>query len=293
VLAEDEVNGQDANAQDANAQDGTDSSAVVWRHEGNELIRRMVRRSLWSNGEHADSRVIGAADARIVGWLPKEESDFVDEQGRAAALWHIVYDDHKIGEEDLEEYEVVESLALLAASQGHAPRLLRAPCAPAFARAPAPTPAIAPAAAAAVAPVPVPMFTRQKVQPVALQEKGKVSVKEESSVPSLFCRALADRTPCNSSDASLRHGSHSQGSHSIGACHGDVSLSPTAALPAAITAPKTSPISASKEGSGSTNAVSCALASPHNGMCMCMCACLHVCMRVFTHKRTHTTCTYA
>ena len=39
----------------------------------------------------------GFADARIEGWLPKEESDFVDERGQPAALWHIEYDDQGIG----------------------------------------------------------------------------------------------------------------------------------------------------------------------------------------------------
>ena len=39
----------------------------------------------------------GFADARIEGWLPKEESDFIDERGQPAALWHIEYDDQRIG----------------------------------------------------------------------------------------------------------------------------------------------------------------------------------------------------
>ena len=39
----------------------------------------------------------GFADARIEGWLPREESDFVDECGQPAALWHIEYDDQRIG----------------------------------------------------------------------------------------------------------------------------------------------------------------------------------------------------
>ncbi len=43
------------------------------------------------------SSLKGLADARIEGWLPKEESDFVDERGQPAALWHIEYDDQRIG----------------------------------------------------------------------------------------------------------------------------------------------------------------------------------------------------
>jgi len=81
-----------------------------WRREGNGYIGKRVRRSLWSNGD--EPVVIGTADARIVGWLPKEESDFLDEAGQPAPLWHIVYENTQIGEEDLEEYEVKESLEL-------------------------------------------------------------------------------------------------------------------------------------------------------------------------------------
>ena len=45
-------------------------------------------------------------------------SDFTNDQGNAAALWHVVFDDN--GEGDLEEHEVEEA-ALAAASKKHEP----------------------------------------------------------------------------------------------------------------------------------------------------------------------------
>ena len=69
----------------------------------------------------------------MVGWLPKDKSDFVDDQGRPAALWHVVYDEvhrfdtdqavsndlyrldqeREMGEEDLEQHEVQEGVDCL------------------------------------------------------------------------------------------------------------------------------------------------------------------------------------
>ena len=49
---------------------------------------------------------VGDGWGRVVGWLSAAESDFADAQGRAAALWHVRFDDVALGEEDLEEQEV-------------------------------------------------------------------------------------------------------------------------------------------------------------------------------------------
>ena len=46
---------------------------------------------------------VGDGWGRVVGWLSAAESDFADAQGRAAALWHVRFDDVALGEEDLEE----------------------------------------------------------------------------------------------------------------------------------------------------------------------------------------------
>jgi hypothetical protein len=46
-----------------------------------------------------------------VGWLPEEVADFVSEFFNCpAALWHLVYDDECVGEEDLEEFEVRDAI---------------------------------------------------------------------------------------------------------------------------------------------------------------------------------------
>ena len=49
---------------------------------------------------------VGDGWGRVVGWLSAAESDFADDQGCAAALWHVRFDDVALGEEDLEEQEV-------------------------------------------------------------------------------------------------------------------------------------------------------------------------------------------
>eukprot|EP00281_Chroomonas_sp_CCMP1168_P016533 CAMPEP_0206216516 /NCGR_PEP_ID=MMETSP0047_2-20121206/2762_1 /ASSEMBLY_ACC=CAM_ASM_000192 /TAXON_ID=195065 /ORGANISM="Chroomonas mesostigmatica_cf, Strain CCMP1168" /LENGTH=62 /DNA_ID=CAMNT_0053638867 /DNA_START=82 /DNA_END=267 /DNA_ORIENTATION=- len=47
----------------------------------------------------------GTVRGKISGWLPVEVADFVsDHSGLPAALWHVVYDDANVGEEDLEEF---------------------------------------------------------------------------------------------------------------------------------------------------------------------------------------------
>ena len=62
---------------------------------------------------------VGDGWGRVVGWLSAAESDFADAQGRAAALWHVRFDDVALGEEDLEEQEVK---AAFIAWEGPQPR---------------------------------------------------------------------------------------------------------------------------------------------------------------------------
>ena len=68
----------------------------------------LSRRSVRGAFGHLTGHVI----VRIVGWLPAEESDYVDEAKNPAALWRAVRDDGD--EEDLEEFEVPHSLPKLA-----------------------------------------------------------------------------------------------------------------------------------------------------------------------------------
>eukprot|EP00282_Hemiselmis_andersenii_P014392 CAMPEP_0114158336 /NCGR_PEP_ID=MMETSP0043_2-20121206/27150_1 /TAXON_ID=464988 /ORGANISM="Hemiselmis andersenii, Strain CCMP644" /LENGTH=353 /DNA_ID=CAMNT_0001254063 /DNA_START=28 /DNA_END=1086 /DNA_ORIENTATION=+ len=47
-------------------------------------------------------------------WLPTEVADYISEEtGEPASLWKVTYEDHGFGTEDLEEYEVLEAVALL------------------------------------------------------------------------------------------------------------------------------------------------------------------------------------
>ncbi len=47
----------------------------------------------------------GYINAKVVGWLPVEESEYTNDKGEPAALWHILRDDGEV--EDMEESEVI------------------------------------------------------------------------------------------------------------------------------------------------------------------------------------------
>jgi hypothetical protein len=54
-------------------------------------------------------------DATVKGWLPADKSDFYlgdVENSEPAALWRAAFDDVRAGEEDLEEHEVLEGIAV-------------------------------------------------------------------------------------------------------------------------------------------------------------------------------------
>jgi hypothetical protein len=77
-----------------------------WMVEGNEYVGRRVRRSL-----REDDKIVGGADGEIVGWLPAEKADYISDITHVpVALWHVLYDDEALGEEDLEEFEVREAI---------------------------------------------------------------------------------------------------------------------------------------------------------------------------------------
>jgi hypothetical protein len=79
-----------------------------WRTEGHEYLGRRIRRPI----KGSFGRVVKFTEARIVGWLPAEESDYKNDKDQPAALWHILWNDGV--EEDLEEWEVAESLEMSA-----------------------------------------------------------------------------------------------------------------------------------------------------------------------------------
>jgi len=77
-----------------------------WMVEGNEYVGKRVRRSVT-----VEEKIVGAADGKIVGWLPAEKADYVSDITHApVALWHVLYDDDALGEEDLEEFEVWDAI---------------------------------------------------------------------------------------------------------------------------------------------------------------------------------------
>ena len=98
-------------AQEAEAKEAEEEEEkTVWRTEGSDYIGKKVRRYVFD----ARDRLTDAADGVIVGWLSKEEADYLAEaSGEPAPLWHMTYDDARIGNEDLEEHEVLEAIELM------------------------------------------------------------------------------------------------------------------------------------------------------------------------------------
>lgn len=88
-------------------EDTTDDSAV-WQKDNEHVNQRVRRNVLGEDGQHA-----GKANGTIVGYLPKEKSDFKSKQTHQdAALWRVKFDDPEMGGgvEDLEEYEVLQAI---------------------------------------------------------------------------------------------------------------------------------------------------------------------------------------
>lgn len=77
---------------------------------GSQLLGKRVRRAVpTSNG----GGVIWLG-CSINGWYPVDVSDFYEDSNaslKTAALWRCVYDDVRVGEEDLEEHEALEGIA--------------------------------------------------------------------------------------------------------------------------------------------------------------------------------------
>jgi hypothetical protein len=85
----------------ASAADTSAEQESEWRTEGSAYVGRGILRTV-----QGDDGQLGEGWGKIMGWLSAEESDFTDDNGQPAALWHVVFDDVTLGEEDLEEHEV-------------------------------------------------------------------------------------------------------------------------------------------------------------------------------------------
>jgi hypothetical protein len=82
------------------------SEGDKWRTDGHEWIGKRLRRPVKGRFGHTIDHV----KAKVVGWLSADESDFFDENGVPAALWHVLWEDGD--EEDLEDFEVSIELSV-------------------------------------------------------------------------------------------------------------------------------------------------------------------------------------
>ena len=67
-----------------------DMSAEIeseWRTEGSAYVGRGILRTVQEDGQ------VSEGWGKITGWLSASESDFVNDDGKPAALWHVVFDD--------------------------------------------------------------------------------------------------------------------------------------------------------------------------------------------------------
>jgi len=81
-----------------------------WLTEGNEHIGKRVRRYVYDwRGAKSDAK-----HGVVTHWLPVELADYVSEEtGEPSALWKVTFDDERVGNEDLEEDEVIEAHNLM------------------------------------------------------------------------------------------------------------------------------------------------------------------------------------
>jgi hypothetical protein len=67
-----------------------DTSAEMeseWRTEGSAYVGRGILRTVQDDGQ------VSEGWGKITGWLSASESDFVSDDSKPAALWHVVFDD--------------------------------------------------------------------------------------------------------------------------------------------------------------------------------------------------------
>jgi hypothetical protein len=89
-----------------------DEDTAQWCTEGSEHVGKRARRYVFDPRDELK----GAEDGIIRGWLSKEDSHFFSPlTGEPAPLWRLVYDNVALGEEDLEEHEVLEAIDLISA----------------------------------------------------------------------------------------------------------------------------------------------------------------------------------
>ena len=101
----------------ASAADTSAEPDSEWRTEGSAYVGRGILRTVCD-----DDGQLGEGWGKVVGWLSADESDFTNEKGEPAGLWHVVFDDAALGEEDLEEHEVKAAVIAWELAKRKAPR---------------------------------------------------------------------------------------------------------------------------------------------------------------------------
>ena len=69
--------------------EGASPSKTPWRTKGSHWVGKEVRRSVYDGPEQ---QLVGFSTGRVTGWLPAEESEFVNDSGELAPLWHVRFE---------------------------------------------------------------------------------------------------------------------------------------------------------------------------------------------------------
>ncbi len=109
VTEEDDDDDDDEEEGEGEGDDEDEEDLSVWHTEGNEYLGQRVRRYAYDE----TGQLVDAWNGTIKFWLPVDKADYLDQEtNEPAALWKLVYDDPRLGREDLDEAEVKESIRL-------------------------------------------------------------------------------------------------------------------------------------------------------------------------------------
>mmetsp|Transcript_19108 Transcript_19108/g.29888 ORF Transcript_19108/g.29888 Transcript_19108/m.29888 type:complete len:202 (-) Transcript_19108:1359-1964(-) len=76
-----------------------------WRTEGSEYLMKKVRIQIdWPDTQ------LKAVVGTVCGWLNEKESDFLDAEGKPAALWRVSFEAERVTSQDFEEHELLEAI---------------------------------------------------------------------------------------------------------------------------------------------------------------------------------------
>ena len=110
LASSDAAEAQTQHAAPAAAPGGDDE----WRTEGSEYLGRAVRRTVFG----PDGEPIAHSDGAVAGWLDADASDFLDEGGTPAALYHVRFTSGPLAG-DAEDLEVAMACHVRIPSLNH------------------------------------------------------------------------------------------------------------------------------------------------------------------------------